>query len=1378
MLANALLAFTSILTVQDAEPVASLPYDRVIELVLSPDDSPLEGHGPCKRVDYVAEFSGTLHLWTKVENTFDTFLQVVDVGGVLLLDDDDSGGAPTPYLKLEVEPEARLAIVVAAAKTGETGEVELHLVAAPETETTRTEAAGAEEELCEIKNLRETGKLSNARARAFTLVENLVRVEGGADSELVAQQAWLSGFETHELALLRPTENAWRKVLTYRSRTLPADHHDLQLAREKLAVTKYALGNLASARALFEQVLEIRSRTLPADHPDIQRARQGFAATIKALGDLAGARALEEAVLEVLSRTLPADNPDLQMARGNFAATIKALGDLDGARELEEAVLEVFSRTLPADHRSLQVARLNLAGTLHALGDLAGARALEEAVLEVLSRTLPADHPDLQAARLNLASTIKALGDLAGARELEEAVLEIRSRTLPQDHPDLQLARGNLALTIKALGDLAGARALQDAVLEVFSRTLPVDHPDLQIARGNLALTIKALGDLAGAHALSEQVFAVFSRTLPADHPDLQWAREIISTTTHALGDLARARALDEQVLEIRSRTLPADHPQLQAAQLNLAATLHALGDLAGARALEEPVLEVRSRTLPADHPDIQTVRLNLAATLNAMGDLDGARVLEEAVLEVFSRTLPDDHPTLQVARLNLAVTLGTLGDLAGARALEEQVLEIRSRTLPDHHPYLQTVRGNLAGTIAVLGAQGSGGEGKDKKEWEKERERFAQISLGFLHGAQLAARAVLLGTSAREAEERVVRSIRLDLPLSMARGCGVFGFIPQLDEGAFLLSESTRNVGLLSARLARGARSSPEWELLRERVSAASERMASLAQGGGNPDDFAQARAELDLAQRELVLLGTETDPAAMAAFGADVVELSKRLDAGEALVAYRLYDLHTVAADVMSSTPSMCAYVLRSGERLKRVELGPIAAIEQAVGAWRDAVGVHLSGVGVPSARPSVVEERGSKLREFVLDPLCDAVGDAERLVVALDDVLHLIPLDALPAGVAWSAGEEDVGAGSESSAPVLLGERRRIEVAMNIFVHERGRGTRPASKDEILLALGNPDFDREPVEWEPRDELSLVEDASDACGVVTRAAERAGILRGSAWEQSFGPLSETGAEVRAINEYARKEFAGRLATVVLERRVASRENLARLTPKTRYLHIATHGWVAPESVKSWSDPKSLDKHSELGMSTSIEKRVQGMSPMLLCGLALAGANLPMNALARTPGLLTAEELGALDLRNCELAVLSACDTNVGLRRAGQGVASLQKALHMAGARSVITSLWSVNDLATRLLMTEFYRRLWAEKQPKAEALWEAKRWLRELPLSQAITASGAADGPEFWKLFRSGERDLGEPVPVDDPEIREARPFEPPMYWAAWVLSGDPN
>jgi CHAT domain-containing protein len=182
----------------------------------------------------------------------------------------------------------------------------------------------------------------------------------------------------------------------------------------------------------------------------------------------------------------------------------------------------------------------------------------------------------------------------------------------------------------------------------------------------------------------------------------------------------------------------------------------------------------------------------------------------------------------------------------------------------------------------------------------------------------------------------------------------------------------------------------------------------------------------------------------------------------------------------------------------------------------------------------------------------------------------------------------------------------------------------------------------------------------------------------------------------------------------------------------PEGRFLHLATHGWFAGDGFRSRLD--AAPGRGALDAWRRAEETITGFAPETLCGLALAGANRGRDAVGRVPGILTAEELATLDLRNCELAVLSACDTNVGIRRGGQGIQSLQTALHAAGARSAITSLWKVDDHAARRLFELFYTKLWKERLGKAEALWQAKMDLR--------TAG------------------------------------HPPRDWAGWVLSGNPE
>ena len=183
---------------------------------------------------------------------------------------------------------------------------------------------------------------------------------------------------------------------------------------------------------------------------------------------------------------------------------------------------------------------------------------------------------------------------------------------------------------------------------------------------------------------------------------------------------------------------------------------------------------------------------------------------------------------------------------------------------------------------------------------------------------------------------------------------------------------------------------------------------------------------------------------------------------------------------------------------------------------------------------------------------------------------------------------------------------------------------------------------------------------------------------------------------------------------------------EEAVKAVKSPRILHIATHGYFAAD-VKP-----DLTRANEtfLGM----QRRMVAENPLLRSGLFFAGAERTLNG-QRKPGevaengILTAYEALNLDLTNTELVVLSACETGLGQIQNGEGVYGLQRAFRMAGARSVLMSLWKVDDQATQILMENFYKNWLVEGLTKHQALKKAQQTVRNTPGKEA---------PSFWAAF----------------------------------------
>jgi tetratricopeptide (TPR) repeat protein len=189
------------------------------------------------------------------------------------------------------------------------------------------------------------------------------------------------------------------------------------------------------------------------------------------------------------------------------------------------------------------------------------------------------------------------------------------------------------------------------------------------------------------------------------------------------------------------------------------------------------------------------------------------------------------------------------------------------------------------------------------------------------------------------------------------------------------------------------------------------------------------------------------------------------------------------------------------------------------------------------------------------------------------------------------------------------------------------------------------------------------------------------------------SSGTVAARG-EARA----ARDGFLPDRAVIALDGRAATRQAVGEALAKVTHAHIAVPGLFLPAEAKG----------------------IVGWSPALRTGFTLAD------------GRLTALEVAEIPLPNLDLAVLSGRDTALGVEAAGEGILGLPRALHLAGCRCVIASLWDTPEADGAVLMGRFHRNLWERKLPRGEALRQAQLSL-----------------------------------------LRERKG---PRSWASWVLSGD--
>ena len=993
--------------------------------------------------------------------------------------------------------------------------------------------------------------------------------------------------------------------------------------------------------------------------------------------------ALAEQALELARRLFGEDDERYAAALSGVANVHFRREEYDLARSFWTQSKAVRERVFGPESRQVALDCNNLASVEGITGNFTGARVLMERALAIQQKVLGPDSPELAHVHTNFAIFLDHTGDLLGAASEAALAVQIREKALPADHPLTASSLHVLATIRSELGDYVAARALYERVIAIQEKSSTAEDFDTALARSELAMVLASTGRFDEAMALHEKALATLVKNLGPNHTSVAEARSDMGNLLARLGRPADAKRLFQLALASQEATFGPVHQDVAVTLNRLGAVEWDSGDASSARQHYERALQVLEKVYSPTHHLVAVSLEGLGELQLAAGDLDAAERSLRRALSIREEALGPEHPQVAETLVGLARV-----EWGRGRAREALSSALRSEEILRKH-FGQVIRG-LSESEAL--------------SYEKVRASGLDVALSVLASGKTGDRT---SGAVREVWDAITRSRALVLDLVAVRHqmLALYG-TPELRQ------------------------------LVRERA-AATQRLASLVVKGpdrdhpqGYRDAVSRAAQEKEHIERELAARTGEADES-----DRSVAEdrLRAALPDGTALLAYAQY--RRVGAGIQRSgepahsrsSAAYAALLLRKDAGAPRfVDLGDARDIDARVERWERQMAPPTAALDVrSSSRDEEYRETGSALRRKVWDPVEPYLKGAKHVFVVPDGALSLLSFSVLPL---------EEGGYLVESGPLLhylSTERDLLRPAPGV-THGRG-----------ALLMGAPDFD------------VLPQDVG--VGAVTVQAkkpasgdEAASVFRGPTAECEgfrslhFEPLPGALREVAEIDvahfepgtaPVAEREAASRTGgpeegesshLLRLTGLQANEAAFKRLAPDRRLLHLASHAFLL-------DDRCGADATDGSPAAARPEARVLGENPLLLSGIALAGANQRARAGADDEdGILTAEEIAALDLSGVEWVVLSGCKTAVGVVQAGEGILGLRRAFEVAGVRTLIMSLWSVDDRSTLEWMKSLYLSR-AQGQPTAEAVRAAS-----LAVLESRRARGKSTHPFYWGAF----------------------------------------
>jgi CHAT domain-containing protein/Tfp pilus assembly protein PilF len=811
-------------------------------------------------------------------------------------------------------------------------------------------------------------------------------------------------------------------------------------------------------------------------------------------------------------------------------------------------------------------------------------------------------------------------------------------------------------------------------------KSLPGGHYEIRLAELRVASDIDRSLDearLLHAHARREylasnyddairtekKVLEVRERILGPDHLEVAATLFGLGLYQRNAGDIPEAEASYLRALAIREKGLSPDHPDISFALHNLGYLYYYdLRDYARAESLYERALAIKEKAFGANHPLVAATLVNMGLVQWKAKDYTRAEATFRGALRIFEES---SGPTdVALCAHNLGIVYKESGDYVNGEKYYRQALQIWETMFGKDHPKVALALESLGILYRDKGDYLTAEPLLQRAvdiEVKKEGANHPDVAntlviLARLYEAQGdTARAVETQWRAAAIEEK---NLALNTTIGSERQKLVY-FSSMMREAdrrvslhlrsapddpkardlalTMVLQRKGRVLDALAGTMNALRRSlSATDQVSLDRLRKVTEELARRVVDGPNGESIADHEKRIKALEEQREQLEEDLSLRSSRLYQPSqpvtLDAIRARLADNSALIEFAIYHPSNAKVAIEHDTPTEPRYV--AYVLRNRGEVG-----WRELGSTKEIdtlVDAWRNALRDPQRRDA--QRRSRAVDERIMKPVRSLLGEATQLLVSPDGELNLLPFAALV--------DEDGRYLVQRYAFTYLTSGRDL-LRMPV--------TRESKSKPLIIA--------DPAFGEPA--LSQLAQASLQSKASTPAQRRRSITSApSLSEVYFAPLYGTALEAREIQAVFPE------ASLLMGIQATKAALLHSTSP--RLLHIATHGFFMSPSA------------STLGNS----------NPLLRSGLAFAGANLRKGKDDR--GILTALEASGLNLWGTKLVVLSACDTGLGDVRNGEGVYGLRRSFVLAGAESLIMSLWPISDYKTRELMTGYYKNL----------------------------------------------------------------------------------